>query len=272
MLILGVSPLLAPTAGGYFAATLGWQSIFVALGIIGILLLIVSALRLPESHQPDPSQSLLPGPIIKNYLAILKYPQFYTYTFAGAVAFSGLFVYVAGSPIIFMEIFKVSEQVYGTIFAMLAVGFVGSSQLNIFLLRRFSNEQIFFASLAGLTVTGLTFFIGAMNNWYGIGGTITILFFFLSFVGLSNPNGAALALAPFGKDAGKASALLGALQMGAGALASVAVGVSGAQQIFPIAGIFAGSAVLALSILLLGRRRIVNKIDIDPSEVGLVSH
>jgi DHA1 family bicyclomycin/chloramphenicol resistance-like MFS transporter len=272
MLILGVSPLVAPTAGGYFAATLGWQSVFVALGIIALLMLIVSALRLPESHQPDPTQSLLPGPILKSYWAILKYPQFYTYTFACAVAFSGLFVYVAGSPIIFMEIFKVSEQMYGSIFAMLAVGFVGSSQLNIFLLRRFSNEQIFLASLMGLTITGLVFFIGAMNNWYGIGSTIAILFFFLSFVGLSNPNGAALALAPFGKDAGKASALLGSLQMGAGALASVAVGVSGAQQIFPIAAIFASSAILALAILLIGRRRITNKIDADPSEAAAVSH
>jgi DHA1 family bicyclomycin/chloramphenicol resistance-like MFS transporter len=60
--------------------------------------------------------------------------------------------------------------------------------------------------------------------------------------------------------------------MGAGALASVAVGVSGAQQIFPIAAIFASSAILALAILLIGRRRITNKIDADPSEAAAVSH
>lgn len=272
MLILGVSPLLAPTAGGYFAATLGWQSIFVALGVLGFSILAISYLRLPESHKPDPTQSLMPGPILKSYLAILKNPQFYTYTFACSVAFSGLFVYVAGSPIIFMEIFQVSEQVYGAIFAGLAVGFVGASQLNIFLLRHFSNEQVFFASLIGLVTTGLLFLIGAMNNWYGIGGTITILFFFLSFVGLSNPNGAALAMAPFGKDAGKASALFGSLEMAAGALASIAVGVSGAQQIFPIAGIFAGSALIALSIFLIGRRKITDKVEVDASEAAVAGH
>ncbi|MFS4461035.1 multidrug effflux MFS transporter [Bdellovibrio sp. HCB2-146] len=268
MLILGVSPLVAPTAGGYLASVFGWQAVFISLGIIGALMLVVSFTYLPESHKPDASQSLRPGPIIKDYLEILKNPQFYTYTFAGALAFSGLFVYVAGSPIIFMEIFQVSERTYGWIFAGLAVGFVGASQLNLVLLKKFSNEQILLGSLMILVITGLSFFIGAFNNWYGIGGTIGTLFLFLSCVGLANPNGAALALAPFAKDAGKASALMGSLQMGTGALASVAVGVLKAQQIFPIAAVFASSALLALGILIFGNRRMTEKVEVSSDETS----
>jgi DHA1 family bicyclomycin/chloramphenicol resistance-like MFS transporter len=48
---------------------------------------------------------------------------------------------------------------------------------------------------------------------------------YLPFCGIAYPNAAAIALAPFTKNVGSASALLGFLQMGIGALASVGVSV-----------------------------------------------
>ncbi len=272
ILILGVSPLLAPTAGGYLAAALGWQSIFVALALIASIILGVVIYALPESHTPDHSQSLRPGPILKNYLAILKEPQFYTYTLAGSIAFSGLFAYLAASPGIFMEIFKVSEKVYGWIFAFLSIGFIGASQLNIYFLRKFSNEKILKAAMIGMSVVGVAFAIGAFNDWYGIGGVIAVFFAFLACVGLSNPNSSALAMAPFAKNAGSASALMGSLQMGIGAIAAAFVSLLNAQHVFPVAAIFAGSALLALAILLTGSKKIVHKIEASPEDSAMISH
>lgn len=272
ILILGVSPLLAPTVGGYLAAAFGWQSIFIALALIALLILGVVIFALPDSHTPDHSQSLRPAAIFKNYLAILKEPQFYTYTLAGSIAFSGLFAYLAASPTIFMEIFKVSGQVYGWIFAFLSIGFIGASQINIYLLRKYSNEKILLAALIGLSVVGLVFVIGALNDWYGLAGTIAVLFTFLACVGLSNPNSSALAMAPFAKNAGSASALMGSLQMGIGAISAAMVSILKAQQILPIAGIFAGSALLALSILVFGSKRIASKVTASEGDSPLISH
>jgi drug resistance transporter, Bcr/CflA subfamily len=272
MLVLAISPLAAPTFGGFLAASLGWQWVFAALAVIGASILTVAWRYLPETHRPDVTQSLRPLPILRDYYTILRHPQFYTYVLAGAVAFSGLFVYVAGSPIIFMEIFKVSEQVYGSIFAFLAVGMIGASQVNVFLLRRFGNEQILRGALIGLNCAGVLFFVGAYLDWYGMYGTIAILFCFLACIGLSNPNGAAMALAPFAKDAGKAAALMGSFQMGMGALASIVVGISNAQQIFPIAAIFAGSAIIALSIFTFGRRRITEIVQADTVAANTAAH
>lgn len=273
MLILGVSPLLAPTAGGYLATHLGWQSVFVVLAVIGTLMLGLSIFYLPTIYTPDQSHSLHPGQIFKNYLSIVKDPQFYTYSLAGSLAFSGLFVYLAASPTIFMEIFKVSEQGYGWIFALLAAGFIGASQFNILLLRRFSNESVLFVALGSLTAMGFLFFMGALSGWFGLVGTIAMLFLYLSSAGLANPNAAALALAPFAKNAGSASALIGFLQMGVGALASVSVGILKAQQLLPITAIFAASSLLALTTLVLGSRRITNKVDVTPGDAeGIIAH
>ncbi len=256
ILILGVSPLLAPTIGGYLSIYFGWSSVFVVLAVGSTILLTVVARILPESHKADKSHILRPLPILKNYLSILLEPKFYTYSLAGALGFSGLFVYLAASPTIFMEIFQVSEQVYGWIFALIAMGLVGMSQLNVVLLKKYKNEQILLGALSALTLTSVIFFICAYNGWYNVYSVVATMFVFLSCIGLSNPNSSALAMAPFGSKAGSAAAMLGFLQMGIGASASVCVGILKAQQLFPLAGIFVVTSTLALMVFVFGSRKV----------------
>jgi DHA1 family bicyclomycin/chloramphenicol resistance-like MFS transporter len=51
---------------------------------------------------------------------------------------------------------------------------------------------------------------------------------------------------------------MGALTMGLGALASVAVSIFDTQSAIPMVAIMAGSSVIALGILLTGRKNITN--------------
>jgi DHA1 family bicyclomycin/chloramphenicol resistance-like MFS transporter len=272
ILILGVSPLLAPTIGGYLAVYFGWSSVFLVLAAIATIILIVVARSLPESHQADHSHVLHPLTIIKNYLSILKEPQFYTYALSGALGFAGLFVYLAASPTIFMEIFGVSEQVYGWIFALIAMGLVGMSQFNIVLIRRFTNEQILRAALLALTSASLIFAICSYNGWYNLYSVVATVFVFLSCIGLSNPNSSALAMAPFASKAGSAAALMGFLQMGIGSLASLCVGILKAQQLLPVALIFVGTSGLALVVLILGSRKIIKKVEVTNMDEMTIAH
>lgn len=135
MLVIGVSPIIAPTLGGYVTATFGWHAIFIILAVMSALILAAVHFALPESRKPDPTVSLLPAPIIKGFLSVFKEPQFYTYAFTGAISAAGLYANIAGSPHVFMELYKVSEQEYGWIFAGVALGLIACSQLNSFLLR-----------------------------------------------------------------------------------------------------------------------------------------
>lgn len=259
MLVLGLSPLLAPTIGGYVTAAFGWQSVFIILAVMGALLLLATRYGLPDGYQPDTSLSLKPRPILANFLAVLREPQFSTYAFAGGMSFAGLFAYVADSPLVFMDIFKVSGQVYGWIFAGLSVGLIGASQLNSFLLRHYRSEQLVFAALCSQVTVTLIFLLLTILGWIGLTGTLVLLFAFLACLGISNPNNGALSLAPFTKNAGSASALMGATQMGLGALASVCVSVLNNHTAIPMVGIMASTSLLALLILLVGRKNIREK-------------
>lgn len=272
MLVLGLSPMLAPTIGGYITEDYGWHTVFFILMCMGIAILIASQVGLPNSYKPDTSISLKPKPIITNFLKVLKEPQFYTYAFTGSIAFSGLFTYVAASPIVFMDIYHVDAKTYGWIFAFMSVSFIGSSQLNSLLLKRFSSEQMIFAALISQSVISIVFLLLAVNNLLGLYETITMLFLFLGCLGISNPNTAGLTMAPFAKNAGSASALMGAIQLGLGALASFSVGVFVKNSVTPMVLIMTSTTIIAFVVLNIGKRFIKEKIEVSSNDDVIVGH
>lgn len=272
MLVVGASPMLAPTVGGYITTAWSWQAIFIVLGGMGLLLMAACFFFLPESHQPDTSMSLAPGPIINGFWSVMREPQFYTYALTGAFAFSGLFVYVSSSPVVFMDIFHVSEQHFGWIFAGLSVGFIGSSQLNSLTLRYFRSEQIIRIALVGQAFFGIVFFVGTYLGWFGLAATIILLFLFLSCLGFVNPNASALSIAPFKKNAGTAAALMGALQMGIGGLASTAASLFDSATPVPMTMLMALTAIVAVTVLFVGALRITNPVFLHDSSDAIVLH
>jgi MFS transporter, DHA1 family, multidrug resistance protein len=230
--------------------------VFLILAALAVVILLAVLLGLPESGQSDPSLSLKPKPILTNFFAVLREPQFYTYALSGAVAFAGLLAYVSGSPLVFMEIYQVNEKQYGWIFAFLSIGLIGASQVNSALLRRYRSEQIILTALCGQVITALLFVGCTASGLLGLAGTIGFIFIYLCSLGFTFPNASALALASFSKNAGSASALMGAAQMGIGALATVVLSLFDSPTAMPMAGVMAGSALLAFLILLGGRKRI----------------
>lgn len=254
-LFIALAPMLAPATGGALAIAFGWQSVFILLGSVVALILAVCFFLLPEGHAPDTDISLKPWPILKEYGSILCHPRFATYAFAGAFAFAGNFTYIAGSPIIFMENFGVSPQTYAGIFALNASGFIGGSQLNVMLLRKFDSDRILFTMVIVQTIIGAIFLAGTLTFGYGLIGTMVLLYAFLFCSGVNNPNAAALALTPFSKNAGSAAALLGFLQLGIGAVISTAIGLLETRDSLPVIAILAATAFCGLCVLLLGRKR-----------------
>ena len=255
-LCIGVSPLLAPSLGGFIVLFVGWKMIFLFLAALGVAVLALTFWLLPEPHAPDPSISLRLGPIFHEFLHILRNRWFFTYAVSGSFSFAGLFAYVAGSPIIFMEGFHLGTEAYSGVFALLTMGFIGANQLNILLLRNFATKTIYASAVWVQTLTGLVFLLGALCGGYGLHSTMFLFFIFLSCAGLTYPNSAALALAPFSKNTGSASALLGLLQMGVGAVISAGIGLSHSTGSLPIIAILAATAAIGLAILLSGRHRL----------------
>jgi MFS transporter, DHA1 family, multidrug resistance protein len=266
MLVVGVSPLIAPTLGGYVTAAVGWKYIFIILTVMVAGILAAIHFAMPETRPPDTSLSLKPATIIKNFLTVLKEPQFYTFAFTGAVASAGLYAYIAGSPYVFMELFHVSEKQYGWIFATVAMGLIGASQLNSVLLKNYESAQIIKVALCCQTITGLLLFIGTATGILELFSTIFFIFIFLCCQGFTFPNSSALSMAPFSKNAGSASALMGGIQMSIGALTSAIVSVLHNHTALPMTGVMACCALLSFVIVMIGSRIIRYRASIEEVE------
>ena len=256
MLVVAVSPIIAPTAGGYVTAIWGWRAVFVVLLIINLLTIAGVFWLLPETKSPDPFYSLKSSHILPEFRSILTHPEFATYAVSGAIAYAGLHAYISGSPNVFMNIFGVNEKQYGWIFAVIASGIIGANQLNTLALKRFNSIQIIGAAMkmqvaVAILLAMLTFF-----NWANLFTTVALIFLFVSCIGFIFPNTSGLSLTPFGKGAGNASALMGAIQMGSGACASALVSLLHANTAIPMTVVMAVCALVAISVLRFVRSRI----------------
>lgn len=257
MLVVAVSPIVAPTLGGYITAALGWRYVFAALVVVDMGILAGVYFLLPESKKPDRSHSLKPMAIARNFARVIVHPQFYVNALTGAVAASGLYAYISGSPQVFIELFAVNERQYGWIFAIVAVGVIGSSQINSLALRKYSSEKIIPVALIFQSFIGVTLAVIAFFNWSELYSTIALIFLYLCCQGFIFPNASALTLAQFGHNAGNASALMGAIQMGIGATASAAVSVLQNHTALPMTGVMALCSITAFSIFRMGRKVIM---------------
>lgn len=256
-LVIAVSPMIAPTVGGLATVTFGWHSIFIILALITAVILVGIVYVLPNGREADPSLSLRPQAVLHSFLTVLKQPQFLIYTLTGGIASSAPFAYIAGSPDVFMTIYKVSEQEYGWIFAFLAVAILAPSQLNHILLKRFTSEQVVYTTLIYQTVVGGLLVLGTWAGWYGQYGLIGMLFLFLCGQGLVSPNASALSMAPFARHAGSAAALMGSFRMGFGALISGAVSLLHNNTALPMVGMMTFCTVSGLLILVVGQRAVL---------------
>lgn len=263
MLVVSVSPIIAPTLGGYITTTLGWRYVFAMLIIVVLIILAGAYFILPESKQPDPNYSLKPLPILRNFLDVLKHPDFITYALTGAVSYAGLYAYVGGAPYVFMELFKVSEAHFGWIFAFIAAGLISASQLNNIALKKYSSQQIIKAASGTQSLIGLLFILFTVTGWLNVGFAIVFAFAFLACQGFIFPNATALALAPLGKSAGNASGLIGAIQMTVGASASAIISVFENHSALPMASVMTCCAGIAFFIYIFGNKVLIKKINLN---------
>lgn len=254
MLVTSISPIIAPSAGGFIVATFGWRYIF---GVVILLALIVLAgiyFLLPESHEPDQQISLKPKFILKNYAAVLKNRQFLLYSLAGSFCSIALFGYIASAPAVFISSFHMEQKQFGWIIGSISIGIVLSSQINNLVLKRFKMHQVALTATAVQAGIGVVFIIVSLSGLNHISVVIGFIFSMLTCLGFIISNTTSLAMAPMNNDAGDASALMGSMQMIIGAASSAFISALANKSVLTMAAVMTSGAGMVLLLLLSSRR------------------
>jgi MFS transporter, DHA1 family, multidrug resistance protein len=248
MLVMGLPPVLAPLVGGQILVLFGWRAVFWTLAAYGLACLAAVLLVLRESLPPEGRAGGGLGEALRVYARLLRDRGFMRYNLSGALGISGMFAYIFGSPFVFMQIYGVRPERYGWLFGLNALGLITASQLNHMLLRRVAGAGILSRVLVVTALAGVLLLAAAWTGAGGLPGILLPLFVYVSSLGFVLPNVIAAALAAQDRNAGSASALLGAVQFGAGAGVGMLLAVLGNGTAVPMAGLIAACGLSALAV------------------------
>ena len=254
-LVLGVAPMIAPTIGAWLVTFSTWRAIFAVLAAVALIIGTAVATRLTESRSAVTAAQAADESILASFAALLRQRRLIGYLLAGALNGATLFTYIASAPDLLITQYGFSPHAFAIAFAVIAVGVIGSSQVNRGLLARYDSDRILgVASLAGVAGGGglvVAAFTG--GHW----PVLALLFVALTSFGFISANATAGALGVDPRRAGATSALIGSASFGVGALAATIAGALHDGTPRPMAVVMAISlagAALALHALALPPR------------------
>lgn len=212
ILVLGVSPILAPLLGSYLLLWFGWRSAFIAQATVGTLLFLGMHFRLRESMSHESKRPLKMESIIAGYMTLIRDRTFLGASAVCGFSSAGAFAYIASAPFVFMSLYKVPTEQFGWLFGSVAAGMVGASQINGRMPHRIPLWKVLrVANLVQLAAAILL--LASVAS--GIGGLPVVYFGIFTYIaaqGFVFPNGSAIAMMRHSQIAGSASALLGTNQ------------------------------------------------------------
>lgn len=223
-IIMAAAPIIGPLLGGLLLKISSWQAIFWLLVVIGILLFL-SVIKLPETL---PSEKRAAGPFwsaFGNYRILLKNRVFMRYTLCITFFYVAAYAFIAGSPFVYIDYFKVDPQYYGFLFGVNIMGVALLSAVNRRLVRRYPLESLLGISTMIALFATLILVVLAFMDLDGIAGILSVavpIFIMFSMNGIIAACTNAMALDSVQPEiAGSAAALLGSLQYGSGILSSL---------------------------------------------------
>ena len=268
MLVLGVAPVVAPSLGAAVLLKASWHWVFAVLVVLAGLLLLLAVLALPETLPKSHRRPLKVKGILATYGSLFRDKRFVVLVLVAALGMSGLFAYIAGASFVLQGRYGLDQQEFALVFGAGAVALIGTTQLNVVLLRRFTPATIVVWALTASALLGATFVGLAAAGVGGLPAFVVPVWAILAAMGLVIPNAPALALSRHKEAAGTSAALLGAGQFGLGAAVAPLVGVLGNDELALAVVMTVGVVVALLALLAVGVR---DPGDDDAVAVGMIA-
>ena len=138
---MAIAPLIGPLAGGYLIDIAGWRSVFIAVGATAFSLLILSALKLPETQPRVPAGTVAALQSVR-WFTLFGRPGYLRYLSFGVFSQAAFFAFIAGAPYLTIEVYGLSATAYGAYFAVVPIAFFSGSLMAGRLAQRWSNDRL----------------------------------------------------------------------------------------------------------------------------------
>lgn len=251
-------PLFAPTLGALITVELGWRFTFIAQTIFAaaVLLGLASFQETVKKADDAVRAQLRLSDVFSSFRECLTNPLFIGYQLSGTFSFCGVFVYISTVAFFLRDVFEVSPEFFGVVFAMTAAGFIFGSLSSSRLVLKWGADRTLRrgAFVCVLSTTSALLTLVNPEATRGLLALISILFFF--GVGLIAPNASMGAVSLYPHKAGAASAVYGSVHSVASATVGAIAGATySGRMLEPISIMFICSLGALIGIAMTHRHR-----------------
>nr|WP_263298882.1 multidrug effflux MFS transporter [Leifsonia poae] len=244
--VSGLAIAVGPMLGSLLLRVLDWHGVFVALACYGLFVGVYGMLSTgetlvaasnPASRRPARFRAVL-GDRVSVGLFL-----------TGGLLWAGMFCYLSSSSFLFQDVFGLTEFQYGLVFASHALTMLVGTQVGARLAQRVPPGRVIGVSTAVTALAALALVAVATSPEPPLLTVLGPLWVFTFALGATTPCLQGLAMERNGLNAGTAAALLGAAQLGLGAVASPLAGFFGLGTALPLGIVVASCQLLAVCAL-----------------------
>lgn len=221
-MVMVVAPMLAPYLGGQIETLAGWRMIFWVMTAIGCVVLTLTIMRLPETAPNLGNRTSLLG-VFRAFPQLIGDRSFIANVVALSMTSAAFFGFIAAAPYIVVEAMGRGPDTYGAYFIMNAFGYmVGNFAMSRLAIRIGTRRMVRFGLIISFVSMCVALPLSLLPDWSPV-----MLFLPLAFSALGNgltiPGSTAEALSARPELAGSAAGLMGAIQLGSGALTTIVI-------------------------------------------------
>ncbi len=251
VMVMVVLPMISPALGGELMTRFGWESVFIAMAMIGFIIFMVLVIRLPETlEQPVPFEGI--GSMLRTFLVLFQSKAFSGYAFCVSFVSVVFFSFISAAPEIMISVLNRPPTEYGYYFIMIPLGFMIGNYVARHYGRLFDINRMISIG-ASIAVGGLCLAIilqlAGFHQPIALFAPVSLAVF---GNGITLPNAQAAAINEFPQYAGSASGLTGFLQMFFSAIAAQSVAVIFNGTVYPLLTLMLLASVLSLICFRLG--------------------
>jgi|GEM_PF-2018649 len=245
--VMTLATISSPSIGALVIQLADWQTVFQLLAAVGVIVLAMTSIYLPESLQREQRQRLNLEQLAQNYRTVLNHRQAMGNILSGSFSYAYLFTFMAGSVFLYMEHYQLSAGLYTFLLAIINSMLVIFSWINVRIAGRYRPDQLVIFATTQMALASIVILLLISTGADSVTSVTAIFAYSVGMIALIVGNTGPAAIAPFTHEAGTAAGLYGG---GRFIISSFATGVVGLLQNgnpLPMAAIMVACGVLSFA-------------------------
>ncbi|GAA3922375.1 Bcr/CflA family efflux MFS transporter [Microbacterium invictum] len=233
--MIALGPAIASPLGALLTQWGGWRAALGGLAVIGIGMLAVAVIAIPESLPRESRHPFTVVALTRNIAGLLRRPVYVGYVLAYAAGYAALMTYISSSSFIVQDALGHTAIVYGLTFSATSVAVMTGAWLNGRVAVRWGAPATLQAAQLVVICAAAALAVLALSSALTLTTYLPLACLFAIGCGAVMSSASALAVGQAVGAAGAGSALLGFAQFVFGAFASPLGGLAGTSTAVPAA-------------------------------------